>query len=503
MVKHRTRRADSSAAFSFLPLVTAVLVFAPVFRGGNRPLPLLVLELLALCLFVLFLVQARSPWAGLGKLERAALALLVVVPLVSLLPLPASLWGALPGHSPYLESLALFGADTASAWRSLAVVPHYAETSTLALLPPLAVFMGVLACSDSERERLVKVFLAVATLEAALGLAQYGSQGGFYLGMDAAGGSAQGTYPNRNHFAGLFEMAAPLAAALFAANFGHRDRPRHYRRRGIRAIFATLGEAKVNAYIGFLVLLTFFGLAVVFSRSRAGIALFILGMLLLTAFFAPRLGGRRTLRSVGGVVVLLCGLAISVGLVPVLQRFAEEDPVANDRWPMASAAIDGIGAFFPFGAGTGNFPEVFRRFHPEGIAGFINHAHNDYLEWLFEGGLLAGLALALVLAAYGRQWLRVLRAPEWHKDNYLRIGAALGILLIGLHGFVDFNLRIPANAVFVAFLFGLLFAPVTPGTNPVHEEKRARKREEPKVADPVPVAPPLQPPPNTPNPFAS
>jgi O-antigen ligase len=501
LLKHRARRAAVSAAFSFLPLVAAVLVFAPIFRGGNRPLPLLVLELLAVCLFVLFLVEERSPWTALGKLERAALAILVVVPLVSLLPLPASLWGVLPARSPYLESLALFGADTASAWRSLAIVPHSAETSALALLPPLAVFMGVLACSDSERERLVRVFLAVAALEAALGLAQYGSQGGFYLGMEVSG-SAQGTYPNRNHFAGLFEMAAPLAAALFAANFGHSDRPRRYRRRGIRAVFATLGEAKVNTYIGFLVLLVFFGLAVVFSRSRTGIALFILGIILLTAIFAPRLGGRRTLRSVGGVAVLLSGLAVAVGLVPVLQRFAAEDAVANDRWPMASATIDGIGAFFPFGAGAGNFPDVFRRFHPEGIAGFINHAHNDYLEWLFEGGLLAGLALALILAAYGRQWFRVLRAPEWHKDNYLRIGAALGILLIGLHGLVDFNLRIPANAIFIALLFGLLFAPVTRDTVP--DEKHARKPAERKIVEPSPAAPPpLQPPPDTSNPFAS
>ena len=68
-----TRRA-SNAAFSFvLPLsalLATLLVFAPIFRGGNRPLPLLVLELLALCVFVLIIVQRRAPRTGLDRGEQ-------------------------------------------------------------------------------------------------------------------------------------------------------------------------------------------------------------------------------------------------------------------------------------------------------------------------------------------------------------------------------------------------------------------------------------------------
>ena len=111
---------------------------------------------------------------------------------------------------------------------------------------------------------------------------------------------------------------------------------------------------------------------------------------------------KRQLRTVGGVIVLLSGMAFAIGLVPVLQRFAESDAVADSRWSIAIATLEGIGAFFPLGAGMGTFPEAFRRFHPADIPLFVNHAHNDYLEWLFEGGLLAAGLLLLLLALYLR-----------------------------------------------------------------------------------------------------
>ena len=506
-MRQHVRRAQPSAAFPFLSLLGLLLLLAPVFRGGNRPLPLLGLELLALGLVVLMVLYRHNPWSVLGRWERLAVGLLVAIPVISLLPLPMAWWGALPGRAIYQEALGLFGAQT--GWHSLTVVPFASQASALALLPPLAVFLATLVCGDEDRKRLIYLFLAVATIEAVLGLSQYGSREEFLLfGMDP-GNNAKGTYPNYNHFAGLFEMAIPLAAALFAANFGHKaQQHRRYHRRGLRAIFAKLGETRINIAFLFIALFMLFGLAAVFSRSRTGIALLILSVLLLTLAFAPRLGGKQTLRTAAGLVTLLAGLSLAVGLVPVLQRFADQDPLADARWSIASATLEGVGAFFPLGAGVGTYPEVFRSFHPGDVPKFVNNAHNDYLEWLFEGGLLAGIVILLGLAVYVRRVLFVLQGDQWRQDQYIKIGAAIGLLLILLHSFVDYNLHIPANAIYFAFLAGLLFAHREHWTDGKRAETQQEEKPQstPQTASvPARQAAPLPPsnlPDNVPNPFA-
>ncbi len=492
-----SRRRASSAAFSYLLPLSALLIVAPIFRAGNRPLPLLALELLALVIFVLIIVHRQSPWASLGRGERLAIGLLAAIVLVPLLPVQASFWAALPGRALYAEAQALFGEN--HSLQSISVVAFASQSSALALLPPLAIFFGTILCADRQRQQLVYVLLAIAAVQACLGLVQYGTQDAMlYLGMEPSF-AAQGTYPNRNHFAGLFEMAFPLAAALFAASFGNvAAKSRRYRSRGLRAAFAAIGEARINLYMLYLVLLALFGLAIVFSRSRTGIALLILGVIMSAFAFAPRLGGRQTLRTAGGVVVLLSGMALAVGLVPVLQRFAENDPVADGRWSIATATLEGIGTFFPMGSGVGTFPEVFRRFHPADIPNFVNHAHNDYLEWIFEGGLLAGGLILLLLVLYLLRCFKTLREEGWPRERYLRIGAAIGIFLILLHGLVEYNLRIPANAIIFAFLAGLLFAPAKANRQ---IEDTPRKRE-PQSETPNPFPQPALPPPDLSNPFA-
>ena len=41
----------------------------------------------------------------------------------------------------------------------------------------------------------------------------------------------------------------------------------------------------------------------------------------------------------------------------------------------------------------------------------------------------------------------------------MKVGAGIGILLMMLHGLTDFNLHIPANAIYFAFLAAVFFYP--------------------------------------------
>jgi O-antigen ligase len=236
----------------------------------------------------------------------------------------------------------------------------------------------------------------------------------------------------------------------------------------------------------------------IFSRSRTGLALGMLGILASTLVFARRMGAERSMRMASIVLAIVVALGAEIGLTPVLERFTNENVAADLRWSMYSGTITGIGQFFPMGSGIGTFPDVFRRFQPGDIGQFVNNAHDDYLEWAFEGGIPA-LALVLIfLAFYIRRWPPVWRAQRWSRLRYLQAGAGIALALMGLHTFIDFNLHIPANQIYFAFLAAAFFHRET--ETPRVERRKFREPETSPESGPQALMPEMVPE-DVPNPF--
>ena len=82
----------------------------------------------------------------------------------------------------------------------------------------------------------------------------------------------------------------------------------------------------------------------------------------------------------------------------------------------------------------------------------LSFAHNDYLEFVAENGIIGGGAL--ILAGIG---LVVWLAAMWRRRRGsfakgIGLGAMLGVTALLIHGFTDFNLQITANAVYFTTL---------------------------------------------------
>jgi O-antigen ligase len=465
VVKESDGAAVPGAAMLFA--LAALMVFAALFLGASRrPLPMMIAELVALALLVSVLLPWRAPMhraapvSGAGRpLSRplqSFLILLSLVPLIQLLPVTMGLWAELPGRAFYAESIRLANGNSSGLdWRAISLIPSATEAAWLALLPPLAVFVVALRLDRERLLILVLVFLGIATLQALLGLAQYGSA--------AQTDSALGTYLNRNHLAGLLEMALPVSLALLAATVGHTRPPhaagRHGRRkRTFRQWVARFSVTRINqaAALGAVSLAILLGL--IFTRSRAGVTLAMVGILLSTLMFSYRLGGRNTYGLIGTFTAVGVGTASLIGLVPVWSRFTYTDPFEDGRWKIFDATVRAIGEFFPLGSGAGTFVEVLRRFHPASFPGVtINRAHNDYLEWLLEFGLIAGVLILVWLLFYVRQWGRVWKRGDWTIWRFAQAGAGIALLLMMLHTLVDYNLRTPANAVATALVAAVFF----------------------------------------------
>jgi O-antigen ligase len=437
-------------------LSAAIVAFAPLVRGGNRPMALLVLELAGLALLAcLAWMGTRAPLEGVPAPLRWAAALLVATPLVQLLPVPMAWWALLPGHAPFAQVLETAG--EAAGWRPMTIHPVATQYSWLVMIPCVAIFVAVRQLDRSAVRRLAMVFAAVACMEAIAGVLQAGSTPGsaIHLGNPYGGGAATGTYINKNHFAALMAMALPLLLSLWAIEMlpvvTHRgevlrEHPRNADTKfAMRALFSALA----------VVLL----LALFLSRSRAGIAAGMLAFGLATLALVWRTATAQVkvvLAMVAGGALLL---AACVGLTPALDRFAPDEvaQAAGGRWTLTFGSLNAALDFMPLGSGLGTFADVFRRYQGSGIIGFADHAHNDYAELLVELGI-AGLAvMALMLAAYAMRWRPVLASRHSRRLRFLQVGAGLGMLAMIVHGLFDFNFHIPANAISFSLLAGIFF----------------------------------------------
>ena len=430
-----------------------LFALAPIIRGGNRHIALIGLEWLSiLILWLLALTWLQKVDPEVSQATSTSLPLfewlLVVSPLfaalLQLTPLPVVLWSTLSGHGQY-------GQLPSSEWLALSVTPDATRASLMAGIPLVAAFLVARTSSQKQMALLPPVLVLIAFVQAVWGLLQAGPFKRLYFDAEF-GGSLIGSFANSNHFANYISMTLPLAVFVVLRSAPHR-RAELYQRLQLVTVFWL---------VVLLVLIT----AVLASGSRTGA---ITGMMV--TFFALLLAlsevskTSRKWYALGAVGLVMAGLVV-VGVNTLVVRF-DADRLGVDgnfRWMLVSSSWQAALAFWPTGSGAGSYSAVYPAFEVPGVRGFVEHAHNDYVEFLIEFGFLFVLVAALIAVLAVRQaW------SLWHYVNHkgrgvnaapLQVFSGLGLLAIFLHSFFDFNLRIPANAILCACLFGAFLRPV-------------------------------------------
>jgi O-antigen ligase len=280
-------------------------------------------------------------------------------------------------------------------------------------------------------------------------------------------------------------MAFPVVCSLLIANVGRDadipDRASRGRGRGrserisFQKRIAELGTWRMNlsVFYGAAAIAILVGL--ILSRSRMSIALAMLGLLLCMFVFSRRVGRNNVYGMLGTLTTVAVALATVVGLAPILSRFAVQDAASDYRWEIFATTYQAIGQFLPLGSGFGTFTNVYPRFQTPELIGYINHVHNDYLEWILEGGLVAVAVIVAFVWFYLKRWTEVWYRGIWSTFRFIQVGAGISVLLLALHGLVDFNFHIPANAIYFSFLAGVFFHRYKAD---VSEEAGAARREE-------------------------
>ena len=355
-----------------------------------------------------------------------------------LIPLPPALWSALPGRQHVGEGLTALGLPL--PWMPLSLAPDKTVQSGLSLPAPVAMIVMIGAFRRPVARAAVLALLILMVLSVLLGVAQVAGNAQLYFYTFTNGSSAVGFFANSNHFATLMCLTLPLAAGLVA-----RWRSGSDGAQGASRLFAA-------AVLLGIVLLGLLG--VTMTKSVAGVGLALLALVGSAVIVLPGLPRGLRLGFLAGVVVVLIVVA-AAALNSGIDDLTTTDIGGGDlsRTEMWRVTAHAIGAFGPAGAGFGSFPQLFHLFEdPEQVnAVFANHAHNDVLEFVLEGGIPGVLLLLAFLI-----WFVVRVASVWlvERRDPLAQGASIAALIILLHSLVDYPLRTGA----IATLFGLCLA---------------------------------------------
>lgn len=249
-----------------------------------------------------------------------------------------------------------------------------------------------------------------------------------------------GPYLNRHHFAGFLEMAIPVGLGL-AIESVQAALALESRRGWWRA----LGDPAGSAALRRIALALFLIAGLLASQSRGGFVAFAVSIPVLLFLLRQRLAATLVVTVPAVIAFLTVDLSVMIG------RF-ETASLQHSRLSVWADMLRLVPHFPWLGAGLDAFGPAFRPYQTLPRMEWWAQAHNDYLQCLFDLGILGALLLVLAAMAVVRAALRQAGTGP------LAAGIAAAVAASAVHALVDFNWQIPANAATFVALVGLLMA---------------------------------------------
>lgn len=416
----------------FVLFLLAVFLTGGSSREDVASLP--VLRFLAACATGSAVLLATREDLARIKWPLVVLGSIFLLGLVQLVPLPPSLWSQLPERGDIVLVDSLMGLDV---WRPISLSPAATLNAVASLIVPLAAVLLFSVTRDVNFSLLAIASMGV--LSASIGLLQIFSsdQSGLYFYELMSRGSPAGLFANRNHQAVFLPCCVLICFHLASSSFS-KER---------RTTIVLLGAAAA-----------FMAMVVIINSSRAGlIALLAVIVMCAGSLVAARQGERRNApRAMRSFVVpgallaaasLIAGIFVAAQRVPALSRLLEnsafEDLRAQLLPRIAQMALD----FQPWGTGLGTFEYAYRMREPVELLfpSYVNEAHNDWLQFIIEGGapgtLIMVASCLLALRRLGALTIDKRRQGPNRSASWLGLGI---LLILGGASLVDYSLRAPS-----------------------------------------------------------
>jgi O-antigen ligase len=381
------------------------------------------------------------------------LAAVAAAILTQLIPLPRQSLAALsPRAVDLLNELnpafhaGLVSLHTLSVWPRDTVVAFILFGSFAVLLVGLAALF-----STTGTRRFVEVLTIFGVVLALIGIVQKPLFTGAIYGLWPldVGRQPFGPFVNRNHFAGWMVMALPLTLALLVAGIA---RSMSKVKTGWRHKVLWLSSPEASRLVLLGGAAGVMALSLMLTLSRSGITAFAVSMMI-TGWFAARALDDRSRRISAAVclVLLLAAVVLWTGPAVIASRFASADWGEFNNRRGAWADAWSVVRDFPFtGTGLNTYWAASLFYQRHELSQFFAEAHNDYLQFAAEGGLLLIVPAVICLAFLVRDLRRAIRDQRGSTEWWLRAGAITSLFAIALQESVEFSLQMPGNAALLA-----------------------------------------------------
>ncbi|OQW92953.1 MAG: hypothetical protein BWK79_13685 [Beggiatoa sp. IS2] len=339
---------------------------------------------------------------------------------------------------------------------SLSVDPHATLVAWLQSVSYFVLFILTLLLIH-RRTRLRQ--LAYTLVFSGLFQAIYGSlmtlsklEWGFFQSKVFGIGVATGTFVNRNHLAGYLEMCLAIGIGLLIAQLGQTTESTWRQR--LRSLLSWLLSGKMRLRLALVIMV----IALVLTRSRMGNVAFFSSLLI-----AGTIGLLLSRHATRSTVILLTSLIVIdlvivgtwFGIDEVAYRLQQTTLITEVRDEVDINLLPYWRDYIWTGSGLGTFFAVFPNYQEHNVEGYFDHAHNDYLEFGAETGIIGLLLVGSIVILS----LSVALLAQYRRHDPLCRGIAfsttMAIIALLVHSSVDFNLQIPANAATFVIILAL------------------------------------------------
>lgn len=455
--EHAVARDSARHGALFVALLL-VLAWAPIPIGSNREWSSALLAFFSMIVLSGWLLSYTwQPFSVPVALYAERLPLLLLVlwaayPVLQLVPMP--LWvvslvgGEVHGLYGDLPVKVLDGSAYLSLDRGATLSGFLRQCSHIALFS----LVLLLVTSSRRLTQLMSLIVFIGFAEAFYGLILFFA--GDELGLWSPGqasGFVSGTYVNQNHFAGLMELAIPVGFGLLIGSY-----PANGSVSGTREFTRLLVDFLLGQRGILLFAILVMSAALILTASRGGIGSLAIGITVATVIAVMKKGARARELRIGAIAVVLALIAVFwLGSGQFSERL-KVSGLSSNRADQRELSYQIIASNPLTGTGVGTYRWLFPIYKDERFGGyFYEHAHNDVLEVLSEQGIVgfsllaAGIVLILV---------RVVRSYVLRREARMRgalFASIAGCSSLSIHGLVDFNLQIPANAGYFFVLLGI------------------------------------------------
>ena len=412
-----------------------------------------------LLLFTVFIlplpIGANRPWAW--SLFEALIGVVAVLSVLS--ANNKALLAPFKSVLPILVPIVLL-----QFWTAMQIVPFAGgpisndiAQSEISLLKGVSYCLFVLCCAwhlTNKRNVLLFCYTLVSAVVVqalyAIYLQYSGESHSPVLGMPISN-RASGSFVYANHLANYLLIGVSVTIGFLISQLTRKNKSANFKRQ-LMSVFDALLSSKWLIRVSIVCIVV----ALILTRSRMGNAAFFVS-LVITSVLALWLM-KRPPRVLKWLVLSFIILDIAIvgalfGIEKVKERVDSTSFESETRDDVVALSLPLIQDKWLTGTGAGTFYTAFPQVHHYTIHGLYDHAHNEYIQFMVEYGVLPTLLLGLMVLYCLYMALRALRDRRDSFYQGLAFGCVMAIIGMLMHIAVDFPLQAPATTVnFLAVL---------------------------------------------------